>query len=175
MSRRIVDAPVETWEFFTSAAINLLFVGLLALALWPLGATPLAVRVAKGLAVLWGAAALGSMTVLVAQRFLRIDEYLDFNVYLYSNLAVGVLLLVCWSAFVALSAREFAGASLWGPAPVYVAGFLSSFVGWMAVSAFYQGIFYKLINLPVVLVCYIIFALWPAAARFLYGWFFDLF
>lgn len=175
MSRKITDAPTETWEFFTVAAINLIFVGLLALSLWPLGATALVARLAKGYAVLWSATALGAMTVAVAQKFLRIDEYWDFNVFLYSNLAVAAAVVACWSAFVALTVGDFAGATFRVAAPFYVVGFLSSFVGFMAVSAFFQGAFYKLVNLPLALVCYVVFALWPAAARFLYGWFFALF
>jgi hypothetical protein len=111
----------------------------------------------------------------VAQSFLGVDKDWDFDAFLYSNLAVAVVLVTCWSAFVALNVRDFAGAPFWPAALVYVVGFLSSFVGWMVVSAFFQGIFYKLVNLPVVFGCYILFALWPAAARFLYGWFFGLF
>lgn len=175
MSRRISDAPVETWEFFTALAVNLLFVGLLALALWPLGAAALAGRLAKGYAVLWAATALGSMTILVAQKFLRVDEHWDFDLYLYSNLAVSVVLMAGWPAFVALEVRGFAGPTFWAAAPFHAAGLLSSFVGWMAVSAFFQGIFYKLVNLPLALAGYLLFALWPPAARLLYGWFFDLF
>lgn len=175
MRRKITDAPTTTWEFFTVAALNLIFVGLLALALWPFGATALAGRLAKGYAVLWGATALGAMTIAVAHNFLGVDEHWDFSLFLYSNLAVAVALVVCWSAFVALTVHDFAGATFGTAAPFYVVGFLSSFFGMMAVGAFFQGGFYKLVNLPVALVCYVLFAIWPAAARFLYGWFFALF
>jgi hypothetical protein len=173
--RKITDAPTATWEYFGVAVINLIFVGLLALALWPLEATALAGRLAKGYAILWGATALGSVTIAVAQQFLGIDDHWDINLLLYSNLAVAAPVMVCWSAFVALTVRDFAGETFGTAAPFYVAGFLSSFVGFMAVSAIFQGIFYKLVNLPLALACYVVFAFWPAAARFLFGWFFALF
>jgi hypothetical protein len=43
------------------------------------------------------------------------------------------------------------------------------------VGAFYQGTLYKMVNGPLALISYILFAEWPALARAIYGWFFSVF
>ncbi len=41
-------------------------------------------------------------------------------------------------------------------------------------TAFYCGSIYKVVDLPLALIAYLVFAAWPAAARALYGWLFTL-
>ena len=43
------------------------------------------------------------------------------------------------------------------------------------VGAFYQGTLYKFVNGPLALISYIVFAVWPALGRAIYGWFFAFF
>ncbi|HEV3468058.1 MAG TPA: hypothetical protein VG148_01970 [Pyrinomonadaceae bacterium] len=167
---------MEAWEFAVGLVINALFLGLVALLLWSLDGPALAARLGKGYAVLWCVTAFTAISVGVIQAFLGLDAGYDFNLYVAPGVASGVVLLTCWSAFAALTVRGFAaGAPFWPALALHAAGFLASFVGWSVVSSFYQGYLYKLINLPLALAGYLVFAAWPAAGRALYGWFFDLF
>ena len=36
-----------------------------------------------------------------------------------------------------------------------------------------QGTLYKLVSLPIALVGFLVFSVWPAGGRWLFGWFFD--
>jgi len=174
--RLIQDAPVEALDFVVILVFNLLFVGLAALVLWPLGLAGLAARLAKAYAVLWAAASFVHMALSVAQAILRINLYDHPDAFVYTNLAASALLLPAWSAFAALAVRgPAADASFWTAALLYLFGFLASFVAWKVVCTFYRGYIYQLVNLPVALASYVLFAAWPPAGRALYGWFFDLF
>lgn len=172
----IAEAPKEVLEFLVGVALNLVFLGLAALALWPVGAAALASRLAKGYLVLWALLALASVVEAVGQRAFRVDEYTSLKAYALPGVLVGVLLLGGWSAFAALAAGgAAAGAVWWAAGVVYFVGLLSSVAGFFVASAFYQGQLYRLFNLPAAVVSFALFALWPAAARTLYGWFFALF
>jgi uncharacterized membrane protein len=176
LGNAIARAPVEAWEFAVGLAVNALFLGLVALLLWSLDGPALAARLGKGYAVLWCATAFTAISVGVIQAFLRLDPTYDLNLYVAPGVAFGVVLITGWTAFAALTVRGFAaGAPFWTTVVLYVAGFLAGFVGWSVVSSFYQGHLYKLINLPLALASYLVFAAWPAVGRALYGWFFDLF
>lgn len=172
----IRDAPIEALDFVVFFAINVIFVGLITLALWPPEMTALAVRLAKAYAVLWGAVAFAHTALSMIHSILRIDIYDHYDFFVYSNLAVGFLHLPAWSAYAALAARDFAaGATPWTAALVYAVGLLASFVAWKVYCVFYRGYIYQAVTLPLALVTFALFALWPAAGRVLYGWLFDLF
>jgi hypothetical protein len=176
LGHTIARAPTEAWEFAAGLALNLLFLGLVALLLWSLGGPALAARLGKGYAVLWCATAFTAVSAGVIQAFLRLDVNDNFNLYVAPGVASGIVLSAGWSAFAALTVSGFAaGTPSWVTLVLYFVGFLASFVGYMVVSSFYQGHLYKFINLPLALVSFLVFAAWPAAGRALYGWFFDLF
>ncbi|MDQ3805378.1 MAG: hypothetical protein M3416_16300 [Acidobacteriota bacterium] len=176
LGHSIARAPTEAWEFAVGLALNLLFLGLVALLLWSLDGPALAARLGRGYAVLWCVTSFTAISVGVTQAFLGLDVNDNFNLYVAPGVASGVLVVPGWSAFAALTVGGFAaGTPSWAALALYFVGFLSSFVGYMVVSSFYQGHLYKFINLPLALVSFLVFAAWPAAGRALYGWFFDLF
>ncbi|HVF44160.1 MAG TPA: hypothetical protein VM936_14145 [Pyrinomonadaceae bacterium] len=166
----------ELFEFLFAAALSLSFGVLAALALWPLGDAALALRFAKGGVVLWAVLFVTYVALAFAQRKLDVDLYSHADAYVISGAAVGALIQTGWSAFAALSVRDFAsGAGAWASVALYFAGLLSCYVAYVVVSAFYTGQIYKLINLAVALAGFAAFCLWPAGARAAYGWFFRLF
>jgi hypothetical protein len=166
----------ELFGVLYATALNALFLALTALLLWPLGRAALALRLAKGYWVFWIVIQLSAVLLILFRRVFRIDLDTHFDAYVISALAVCSFLQAGWSAFAALTVRSFAAdASAWVASGLYFAGFLSSYVAFAALSAFYEGSLYRLINLPLALVSFILFAAWPAAARALYGWFFGLF
>lgn len=166
----------ELFEFLFAAALSLFFCGLAALALGPLGGARLAMRFAKGGAVLWAVLFVTFVVLAFVQRKLKVDIYSHGNAYVISSAAVGACIQTGWSAFAALAVSDFASsASAWSSVVLYFFGLLSCYVAYTVVSAFYTGQVYKLVNLAVALVGYAVFCVWPAAARASYGWFFRLF
>lgn len=166
----------EVFELFFASVYTLLFVALMALLLWPFGAAALALKLGKGLWVLWILLALTVLVGLVLRRVFRVDFDAHLDAYTIASLVASAALQTGWSAFAALAAREYAAsASLWGAVVVYFVGLFSCHVAFVVVSAYYFGHLYKNVNLPLGAASFILFSLWPALARALYGWFFDLF
>ena len=166
----------ELFEFLFAAAQNLVFVVLAALALWPLGDAWLALRFAKGGVVLWVALFVTFVALAFIQRKLRLDLYSRTNAYVISAALVGALMQAGWSAFAALAVRDYASAaSVWHAVALYLVGFLSCYVAFNVVSAFYTGHIYKFINLAVAAVSFIVFCSWPSSASAAFGWFFRRF
>lgn len=164
----------DLWEIVVASVLNILFLVLIALLLWPLGSPMLAWRLAKGYSVLWGMVYFATMLGSRIQDYFRVNIYDHPDAFVYSNLAVSSILQIGWSAFAALVVQSFvAGASLWIMLILYFVGALSCLIAFFVVSAFYQGHIYRLISLPLALVAYIVFSVWPAIGRVLFGWFFN--
>ena len=164
----------DLWEILVASVLNIVFLVLIALLLWPLGSPMLAWRLAKGYSVLWGMVYVASMLVNRIQDYFRVNMYDHPDAFVYSNLAVSCSLQFGWSAFAVLTLQSFVGsASLWIVSVLYLVGVLSCLVAFFVVSAFYQGHIYRFISLPLALVNFIVFSVWPASGRVLFGWFFD--
>ena len=160
------DEQKELFEIIVAGAINVVFLALIGLLLWPLGRASLALRLAQGYGVLWvltfAAALLGNRI----QEFFRVNLYDRHNAYVISNLAVSCLLQAGWSAFAAHAVHGFVtGTPVWTAAALYLVGVLSCLVAFFAVSSFYQGHVYKLISLPLALISFVAFSVWAAGGR----------
>jgi hypothetical protein len=133
-------------------------------------------RLLAGYWVLWGVLGiLTAATVLVIRR-LRVDTDVPSRAYLLSNVVASAVVTALWAAFAAvLAGSAAAGAPLWAAALLYVVGLLSSWIAFTVVSTVYPGTLYRAVNLAVSLGGYVLFAAWPAAARFTFGWFPRLF
>jgi hypothetical protein len=170
------DEQKDLFEVLFASALNIAFLALLALLLWPLGRPLLAFRLAKGYVILWVIIFVTAILVNRIQRLFRVNIYDHANAYVNSNLAVTCFLQGGWSAFAALTVQGFvAGAPTWFVVVLYSVGVLSCLIAFFAVTSFYQGHIYKLVSLPLALVSFIVFSVWPASGRAIYGWFFDLF
>ena len=170
------DDQKDLFEVLFASTLNILFLVLLALLLWPLGRPGLAFRLAQGFGILWLGTYVTTVLVKRVQRFCRVNLYDHANAYVLSNLAVSCFLQAGWSAFAALTVHSFvAGAAGWLVVLLYLVGVLSCLIAFFAVSSFYQGHIYKLVSLPLALVSFIVFSVWPAGGRLIYGWFFALF
>jgi hypothetical protein len=164
----------DLFELLFACVLNIVFLSLVALLLWPLGSPMLAWRLAKGYSVLWGMIYLAVMLVGRIQAYFRVNIYDHPDAFVYSNLAVTCILQAGWAAFTALIVHNYVGGTpLWLAVSLYLVGGLSCLVAFIAVSAFYQGHVYKFISLPFALVCFVVFSVWPAIGRTLFGWFFD--
>lgn len=142
-----------------------------ALVLLPLGRWGLLWTLVRAFLVLWGVLYLAAGIMQRVQRLLRIEDDPPTDAYVLTNLAVGLLLLVPWSGYVALVMRESAhGAPAWIAAPLYVMGLLVSHAGFGTVSVIYGGSIYRTVNAVVAVGGYALFALWPPAARAAFGW-----
>jgi hypothetical protein len=171
------DDQKALFEIVFAFTLNIVFLVLIALALWPLQGRPaMAFRLGKGYGILWVATYLFATLGNRIQEYFRVNLYDHPDAYVNSNLAASCFLQVGWSAFAALTVHGFvAGASTWIVASFYFAALLSCLIAFLAVSSFYQGHIYKLISLPLAIISFIVFSVWPVAARVTFGWFFDLF
>jgi len=169
------DDQKDLFEVLFAATLNILFLALIALLLWALGRPMLAFSLAKGYGLFWIVIFVTAALVNLIQRSFRVNIYDHSNAYVISNLIVTCLLQAGWSAFAAMTVHSFvAGAAIWIVVILYLVGILSCLTAFFAVTSFYQGHIYKLISLPLGLVIFIMFSLWPAGGRMIYGWLLDL-
>ena len=170
------DDQKELFEILVAGAGNVAFLALLILLLWPLGRSLLALSLAQGYVVLWVLTFLSILLVSRIQGYFRLTIYDRSNAYVISNLAVSCFMQVGWSAFAALTVHSFVqGAPAWIVVILVLVGGLSCLIAFFAVSSFFQGHIYKLVSLPLALISFSVFSIWPAGARVIYGWFFELF
>jgi hypothetical protein len=170
------DDQKERFEIVFALGLNIVFLMLIVLSLWPLDKVQLAIHLATGCVFLWTIILLTFVFLNRIHHVFRINLYERFHAYLASNLFMSCFLQTGWAAFAALTLQNYmAGASVWTIVALYLVGGFSCFVAFYAVSAFYQGHIYRLISLPVALTSFLIFNIWPSSARMLYGWFFNLF
>ena len=166
----------ELFDFLFAYVLNVIFLALAALLLWPLGKAPLALSLVKAYWLFWNLMVVSAGVLLLFQRIFRLDLYSHSDAYVISGLAVSCFLQAGWSAFAALLVRDFAAdAPGWVVVAVYAVGVLSWYVAGVIVGAFYMGGLDRLVNQALAVLSFVVFSLWPAAARALYGWFFDLF
>ena len=166
----------DFFNYLFALVLNIVFVTLTALLLWPLGRAVLAWQLAKGYWIFWTVLILTSVVMVLAQRLFRMDLYERFDAYVISALAVSGLLQIGWSAFAALLVRNSIGdASVWVAIVIYGVGLVSSYVASVAVGAYYMGTLYRLINSGLAILSFVLFSVWPGAGSAIFGWFFDLF
>lgn len=170
------DEQEDLFNVLVAAVMNAVFLGVVALVLWPLGQAALAVRLAKGFWVFWVVVGESAVLLVLVRRIFRIDMDTHFDAYVISALVVSAFVQAGWSAFAALTMREAAsGVSLWVAPVLYALGLLSCWIAFQIVSAFYGGSIYRTVNLVLAAAAFVLFAAWPSAARAVYGWFFNLF
>lgn len=151
------------WNFIVLAVLAVLFL--------PLRRWDLLWQITRGYGYLWAALMIGGGLTYRLQRLLRIRDDPPSDAYLLTNTFVGVVLLVAWGGYSALLVgASAAGAPVWVAAILYVGGVLAAHAAFSVVSAIYPGSFYRYVNAPVALAAFILFAVWPAAARALFGW-----
>ena len=170
------DEQKDLYEIVFALVLNVVLLALIALLLWPLGRAVMTFSLAKGYLLFWVVVSVTALALFSVHKLLRVDMYSHADAHMISNLVVGGLMQAGWSAFAALVVHNFAaGAPVWVVLILYLVGTLSCFVAFNIVSAFYQGQIYRIINLLLALVSFIMFSIWPPLGRLTYGRFFDLF
>lgn len=171
--RETEDAGVE---ILFGLGVNLLLLLLCLPIFWAIGFLSGWWQLARGFALLWLLLILINEGISLLYQWFRIDLYTHGNVYLVCNLVLSCLLQMGWSAFAALTLLHGPVAlGGWTLILLAIVALLSCLVAFFIVSSIFRGVFYRLISLPVALVSLLLFGLWPAAAHFLYGWFFQWF
>lgn len=166
----------EFFDYLFALVLNLVFLVLIALLLWPLGRVTLVVSLAKGYWMFWTVLIVTTALLALVQRFFRMDLYERFDAYVISGLVLSGILQIGWSAYAAPVVRGFVGdASVWVAIVLYGVGVVSAYVASVAVGAYYTGGLYRLVNSALAILSFIVFSVWPTAGMKIYGWFFDLF
>jgi hypothetical protein len=170
------DDQKELFDALFASVLCILFLGLSALLLWPLGKATMTFRLMKGYWLFCIVMYPTSVLIVRLQRMCRVDMESHFDAFVISGLIVSGFLQAGWSAFAALTVHTFiTGAPIWVVVILYVVGFLSCYVAFTLVSTLYVGRVYRQTNLLLTVASFIIFSVWPTGGRAIYGWFFDLF
>ena len=166
----------ELFDYVFALVVNVLFVGLTALVLWPFGKAAMAWRLTKGYWLFWTLLIVTSVVLAFIQKFFRTDLYSRGNAYIISGLVLSGFLQIGWSAFAAPVVRSsVADTSIAVSILIHAVGVVSSYVASVAVGAFYTGTLYRMVNSAVAILSFIVFSIWPGAGLTIYGWFFNLF
>lgn len=166
----------EFFDYLFALSLNIAFIGVALLVLWPFGHSYTAWRIAKGYWIFWTALIVTSVLMALAQRIFRMDLYEHFDAYVISGLVVSGFIQLGWSAFVAPIIRlSIAGTSVWEAIVLYTVGVLSCYVASVVVGAYYMGSLYRLVNSGLAILSFVLFSVWPRAGTTIYGWFLDLF
>ncbi len=164
----------EFFDYLFALVLNIVFVALVALLLWPLGRASLAYRLAKGYWMFWTVLIVTNALLALVQRYFRIDLYERYNAYVISGLVVSGVLQIGWSAYSAPVVRDaVSGASIWIAIVLYAVGVISSYVAAVIVGAYYSGGIYRMVNSALAILSFIVFSIWPIAGLAVYGWFFK--
>jgi len=165
----------ELFDYLFAVVLNMFFLALITLMLWPLGKASFALHLAKGYWVFWTAVIITSTGMVLVQRLFRMDLDSRFNAYVIAGLILSGFLQIGWSAFVALAVRtSITSMSVWLAVLVTVVGIISCYVATVIVGAFYAGALYRMVNLLLAIFSFIMFTICPAFGVAIYGWFFDL-
>lgn len=163
----------ELFEYLFAIVLNAVFVGLIALLLWPMGRATLAFRLAKGYWYFWSVLIVVAALMVLVQRIFRMDLYSHPNAYVNSGLAVSGFVQAGWSAFAALViSSAITNSSTVVTIVLYAIGVVSTYVASVVVGVFFMGGIYRMVNMILALVSFIVFSIWPPAGDTLYGWFF---
>ena len=166
----------ELFDYLFAVVLNAVFLGLVALALWPPGKAATALSLARGFWAFWTAMILTTMLVALVRRLFRVDIYSHPDAHIIIGLVVSGVLQMGWSAFAALTVGgPAAGEPLWLAAVLYLVGLLSCWVSLNIVFVYYTGSIYRTVNLVLAPASFALFCAWPASARALFGWFFDFY
>lgn len=170
------DDQKEFFDYLFAIVLNAVFLALIALLLWPLGKTTLALSLAKGYWIFWTAVIVTACVLVLLQRIFRMDLYDHFDAYVITGLIFSGFLQVGWSAFAApVIYNSIAGTPIWMAIILYAVGVVSCWIACVIVAAFYMGSIYRMVNLVLALISFIVFSMWPGAGGAIYGWFFELF
>ena len=163
----------EFFDYVFALVVNIVFVAVIVLLLWPLGRVNMAVRLAKGYWMFWTVLIATSAVLALVQSYFRIDLYERYNVYVISGLALGGIVQIGWSAYAAPVIRSFAANTSFSVAIVlYGIGVVSAYVASVVVGSYYSGGLYRMVNPALAILSFIVFSVWPTAGLAIYGWFF---
>ena len=165
------DDQEDLFNALVALALNGIFLGVVALVTWPMDRLLLVSALARGYGVLWVAVFASALLLTLFHRLFRMNLYDRYNAYVASTLVVSGLLQLGWTAFAALMAQSFsAGATGWQRIIFYLLGILSCWIAAQVIAASYSGTIYKLTNLVLIPLGFLLFSLWPTGADLLFGW-----
>jgi hypothetical protein len=165
----------EFFDYLFAIVLNAAFLALIALLLWPMGRAAMALQLAKGYWIFWTAVIVTACVLALLQRIFRLNLYDRFEAYVITGLIFSGFVQVGWSAFIAPVVHEFAaGAPIWMTIILYAVGVFSCWIACVIVAAFYMGSIYRLVNLALAALSFIVFSVWPNAGGTIYSWFFKL-
>ncbi len=155
-------------DFLIALLISLVFFVVAGALLWFAGQTVFLGQLAGAYVLFcFGVLAVSLIGMLIMQ-LARVNFHDHFNTYVILNVALGALPVVLWSAFAArLAANGAGGFSALSAALLHVCGFLSCYTAYTVVTSQFNGTLYRMILLPLALIGYVVFAVFPWLASLL--------
>lgn len=168
--------PESVIDFLIPIVMNVAFITIAALVLWPMGKTSSAFQLAKGFVVFWVVTLVTVVAVAVVQRMLRISADNHEVAFIGSNVIHGMFLVTGWAAFASLVVHAATqNTTSVATIVIWIVGVLSCLMAYTILTTFHPGTIYTLFNSVTTILSFAIFGIWPGLAQKTYGWFFDLF
>lgn len=158
------DDQTRLYEVLVAVLLAALLFALTALLLWPLQQLALVGVLLKGYALFWGVIGLATLAGAVVLHLAHVDAHTHGTAYVMLGLLFSGALTLGWTAWTAQAVQPFLAASAWVRGAVYGAGLLASVAAFYALSTQYHGTIYRLVNLPLMLLSYAMWCVWPALA-----------
>lgn len=156
--------------------MNVVFLIIATVVLWPMGKISFVIQLAKGFVIFWIVALVTVVGVAVVQRLLRISADNREIAFIGSNVVHGMFLMAGWAAFASLAVYAATqNATTVATIVIWIGGVLSCLMAYTIITTFFSGTIYTLFNSVTTLVSFAVFGIWPTLAQKTYGWFFDLF
>jgi hypothetical protein len=165
-----VNDALEKMGYVALAVLAYLSVALLATLM--LGRIELAWVLAKGFLMLWVFLYLEQIVQAIVQKTFHLSELEHLGVVLF-NLFLTVGFCLAWSAFLALEVTRAANGWL-GVGVLHLLGLVGAWLGFGVITSFFTGTLYRMTGLAVAVLGYGGFAIFPASAQDIFGWFFAL-
>jgi hypothetical protein len=135
----------ELFDYLFALVLNIVFLALMTLILWPLGSATFALHLAKGYWVFWTIVIVTSSGIVLVQRIFRMDLYSHLNAYVISGLALSGFIQLGWSEFVELAIRNsILTMTVWMGVLLIVIGVISCYVAAVILGAYYVGGIYRM-------------------------------
>lgn len=139
---------------------NIIFLAVFSLGTWLTGTYHIIIKFIIGYGLLW-VVLLFLMGILRGLREFKFDEENKHRSYVFINIITSSILIISWSIFASFQITGINEMSILRKILMHVLGFLSTYTCYAIVTTYYEGRAYKKFGLPVCLISYPLFSIWP--------------
>jgi hypothetical protein len=162
------DAKSAIGDLLIALAICATFFLVAGILMWFAGQSVFFWQLAGGFVLFTLGVLAISLIGMLIQAAARINMYDRTNIYVGLNIVLSALPVLVWTAYAAhLASGAVNGFGMLSAAATHLVGFLSCYAAHTMVHSQFRGTIYALITLPIGLLGYVVFAVFPWLARIL--------